>query len=170
MSFSLDRAALDAFDTKLIEDLKKSLDASGSTASGRTKDSLVSEITENRYKLFGRAYIGALEFGRKPTSGSGDGSLKLAIESWIRAKGIIPKAGTEDKHYRSMAFAIAKTIHEKGTLLFRSGKNYQGQAKPTQIINGVINDGRIGTLAQAMLLHIKEQVKTDLQDAYNSNN
>ena len=61
-TFSLDRAALDAFDRKLIDDLKASLDSSGSTASGRTKDSLRSEVTENRYKLFGRAYIGALEY------------------------------------------------------------------------------------------------------------
>ena len=168
-SFALDRAALDAFDKKLIDDLKKSLDASGSTASGRTKESLVSEISENRYKLFGRAYIGALEFGRKPTVTEGDGSLKVAIESWIRAKGIIPKAGADDKHYKSMAFAIAKTIHEKGTLLFRTGRNFQGQNKPTQIINGVINDGRIETLGSQILLHIKQTIITEIKDAYASN-
>lgn len=165
-TFSLDRAALDAFDRKLIDDLKASLDASGSTASGRTKDSIRSEISENRYKLFGRGYIGALEYGRKPTKGSGDGQLFKAIEQWIKDKGITPKEGTEEKHYKSLAFAITKKIHESGTLLFSTGVNYQGQSKPTQIINGVIQDGRIKSLTESILLHVKEQVLTDIRDAY----
>jgi hypothetical protein len=169
-TFSLDRAALDAFDRKLIDDLKASLDASGSTASGRTKDSLRSEISENRYKLFGRAYIGALEFGRKPTSGGGDGSLKTTILQWIKDKGITPKSGTEEKDYKSMAYAITRKIHQSGTLLFRTGRNYQGQSKPTQIINGVIQDGRIKSLSDAILLHVKKQVITELRDAYGNSN
>ncbi len=167
-TFSLDRAALDAFDRKLIDDLKASLDASGSTASGRTKDSLRSEISENRYKLFGRGYIGALEYGRKPTKGGGSGALLPAIEQWIKDKGITPKSGTDEKDYKSLAFAITRKIHQQGTLLFRTGVNYQGKSKPTQIINGVIQDGRINSLTESILLHIKQQVITELRDAYNN--
>ena len=166
-TFSLDRAALDAFDKQLIADLRSSLDASGTTASGKTKDSLNSEITENRYKLYGRAFIGALEFGRKPTSNGGNGSLKSAIEQWIRDKGIIPNDGISTK---SLAFLIARKIHREGNLLFRSGRNFQGQSKPTQIINGVINDGRIGALSKSILLHLQSQVKIELTDAYNNSN
>lgn len=165
-TFSLDRAALDAFDRKLIDDLKASLDASGSTASGRTKDSLRSEVTENRYKLFGRGYIGALEFGRKPTKESGSGDLLPAIEQWIKDKGIVPKEGTDEKHYKSMAYAITKSIHKYGDYLNREKVSYYGKPKPTQIINGVIQDGRIKSLTESILLHIKQQVTTELRDAY----
>ena len=75
MSLSLDKKTLDEFDKKLISDLRKSLDAAGTTASGKTKESLNSVYTLNSYKLYGRAFIYGLEYGRKPTSGGGTGSL-----------------------------------------------------------------------------------------------
>lgn len=99
MSLSLDKKTLEEFDKKLISDLRKSLDAAGTTASGKTKDSLHSVIVPGSYKLFGRPFIYGLEYGRKPTSGGGNGSLKTIILNWINAKGIIPKDNISKKNF-----------------------------------------------------------------------
>ena len=159
MSLSIDRKTLDEFDKKLIQDLRASLDAAGTTASGKTKDSLESKITLDSYKLYGRKFIFGLEYGRKPTSASGDGSLKKIILKWIDLKGIIPKDKISKK---SLAFIIARKIHQKGDLLHRTEQNYKKMSKPTGIINSVINDGRIEALSKRLILDYVKSVKTEI--------
>lgn len=167
MEYKLDTNVINQFGDKLVNDIRASLDSSGSTASGKTKQSIRYEFNGNSFKLYGRAYIGALEFGRgKANSGQG-GSLKDAIRAWIDQKGIIP-SGNISKN--SLAFLIARKINNEGDLLFRTGKNYQGQSKPTQIISGVINDGRIKQLSESILFQIVQQTKTELKDAYGNSN
>jgi len=61
-------------------------------------------------------------------------------------------------------------MNAEGDLLFRTGQNFQGQSKPTQIINGVINDGRIKQLGESLLFSILQSTKTELVDAYNDTN
>ena len=159
MSLSLDKKTLDEFDKKLISDLRKSLDAAGTTASGKTKESLNSVYTLNSYKLYGRAFIFGLEYGRKPTSGGGNGSLKGIILKWINDKGIIPKDGiTKD----TLAFLITRKIHREGDLLYSTKRNFRGMNKPTGIINSVINDGRINELSKRLILDFVKSAKTEL--------
>jgi hypothetical protein len=159
MSLSLDRKTLEEFDKKLISDLRKSLDAAGTTASGKTKESLKSDITLDSYKLYGRKFIFGLEYGRKPTSGGGNGSLKGIILKWINAKGIIPK----DKISKNtLAFLIARKIHREGDLLHRTNQNYRKMNKPTGIINSVINDGRIEALSKRLILDLVKSAKTEI--------
>ena len=164
MAFQLDIELINRFGKKLIEDTKQSLDANGSTASGKTKESLRSELTPTSFKFYGRAFINTLEVGRRPTSADGDGSLKKAIRQWIDDKGIIANGISRD----SLAFLIARKIHREGDLLF-NGANFQGKTKPTQIIYGVINDGRLNQLKQSLLFNVVTQVKKEISDAYNTN-
>jgi hypothetical protein len=159
MSLSLDRKTLEEFDKKLISDLRKSLDAAGTTASGKTKDSLNSDITLNSYKLFGRPFIYGLEYGRKPTSGGGNGSLKGIILKWIKVKNIIPR----DKISReTLAFLIARKIHREGDLLHSTKQNFRRMKAPTGIINSVINDGRIEQLSKRLILEFVKSAKTEI--------
>jgi hypothetical protein len=159
MSLSLDKKTIDEFDKKLISDLRKSLDAAGTTASGKTKESLNSVYTLNSYKLFGRAFIYGLEYGRKPTSGGGNGSLKGIILKWINDKGIIPR----DKISKNtLAFLIARKIHEEGDLLHRTKQNFRKMKAPTGILNSVINDGRIEQLSKRLILDFVKSAKTEI--------
>jgi hypothetical protein len=164
MALKLDIDLINSFGKKLLEDTKQSLDSNGSTASGKTKDSLWYEVTPNRFKFWGRPFINTLEVGRRPTSAGGDGSLKRAIRQWIDDKGIIANGISKD----SLAFLIARKIHREGDLLF-NGANFQGKTKPTQIIYGVINDGRLNQLKSSLLFDVVTQVKKEISDAYNVN-
>jgi hypothetical protein len=159
MSLSLDKKTLEDFDKKLISDLKKSLDAAGTTASGKTKESLNSVYTLNSYKLYGRAFIYGLEYGRKKTTGGGNGSLKGIILKWINDKGIIPR---DNISKNTLAFLIARKIHREGDLLHRTGRNFRGMNKPTGIINSIINDGRINELSKRLILDFVKSAKQEI--------
>lgn len=159
MSLTLDKKTLEDFDKKLISDLKKSLDAAGTTASGKTKESLNSVYTLNSYKLYGRAFIYGLEYGRKKTTGGGNGSLKGIILKWINDKGIIPR---DNISKNTLAFLIARKIHREGDLLHRTGRNFRGMNKPTGIINSVINDGRINELSKRLILDFVKSAKQEI--------
>jgi|LakMenEpi03Aug12_release.lakeMendotaPanAssembly.Ray.scaffolds.fasta_scaffold372272_2 hypothetical protein len=159
MSLSLDKKTIEDFDKKLISDLRKSLDAAGTTASGKTKESLNSVISLGSYKLFGRAFIYGLEYGRKKTTGGGNGSLKGIILKWINDKGIIPRDNIKKE---TLAFLIARKIHRQGDLLHRTGTNFRGMNKPTGIINSVINDGRIKELSKRLILDFVKSAKTEI--------
>ena len=159
MSLTLDKKTLEEFDKKLIQDLRASLDAAGTTASGKTKKSLYSVTAPGSYKLWGRPFIYGLEYGRKPTSGGGNGSLKTIILKWINDKGIIPKDNISKK---SLAFLIARKIHEEGDLLHRTKQNFRKMNAPTGIINSVINDGRIKELSKRLILDFVKSAKTEI--------
>jgi hypothetical protein len=165
MALKLDIDLFNEFGKRLIDDTKASLDSNGSTASGKTKDSLRYELNPTSFKFYGRAFINTLEVGRKPTSAGGDGSLKKAIRQWIDDKNIIPDGISKD----SLAFLISRKIHREGDLLHSTGSNFQGKTSPTQIIYGVINDGRLKQLKNSLLFDVVTQVKKELSDAYNTN-
>ena len=159
MSLSLDKKTLEEFDKKLIQDLRDSLDAAGTTASGKTKKSLYSVTGPDSYKLWGRPFIYGLEYGRKPSSPAGNGSLKDIILEWIKVKPIIPKDGISKE---TLAFLISRKIHREGDLLHSTKQNYRGMKKPTGIINSVINDGRIKELSKRLILDFVKSAKTEI--------
>lgn len=95
--------------TTLVDELKRSI--AGHSATGKTEKSLRFEVkregTKDILKIFGRPYIMALETGRKPTPQYTKPSFDFVknIREWLKAKG-----GDTD-----LAYAIAKSIHKKGT-------------------------------------------------------
>lgn len=88
----------------IILKLKNRLDAKGLTATGETKESIKKVVTANGLQITANASIMTLVKGRNPTKNKGDGSVKLKIKAWARAKGIPEKD----------AYKILKKIHEKG--------------------------------------------------------
>ena len=158
MPITISTELLQSFAARFIDDVRDSMNASGVTASGKFNSSLMADITPNTIVITGAAYAGAIERGRKPTSSGGNGELYRAIRRWIDDKGITPK----DKISRnSLAYAITRKIHEKGTLLHYTTDYYKRTA-PSKVITGVIEDGRIEKLAKSVVLDVITQIKSDI--------
>jgi hypothetical protein len=102
-------AILSQHGTDLVSQLKQAI--SGHNATGRTARSLRFEVvrqgTKDILKVYGRPFIMALETGRKPTPEYTKPSRDFveSIREWLKAKG-----GDQ-----SLSYAIAKSIHQKGT-------------------------------------------------------
>ena len=97
-----------------IDQVKSNLGTSGTSATGKTSDSLRYEITEEGTKIvltvFGRPYFATVETGRK----AGGGISRAMIENitaWVSARGIPESA----------VWGIATKIQKEGTELFRKG-------------------------------------------------
>lgn len=82
-------------------------------ASGQFEDELEVQVDESSGKLLGAFYAEQLEHGRRPTSGSGDGSLLKAIKQWVVDKGIVARI-RGDISVSSLAFLITRKIHRDG--------------------------------------------------------
>lgn len=127
-------------------------------ASGKTAQSIHYEITENEVRLYGAKHIFALEFGRGPTLGGGTGeSLRDRIRVWIDDKGIEPTPGPNGKtpSKDSLAFLIARKIHNTGTELFKKGGN-------SGILSDVINEDTLQGFYDALFYEFEAIVTSTL--------
>lgn len=167
MPIGLDQIIVKEFADKLRADLLASVDRSGVTASGNLSKSFRYELDPNKLRLFGAAYTEAVEVGRRPTVNSGDGQLRRAIRRWIDQKGIIPKPDARGRAVSkdSLAYLISRKIHREGTRLF-SGVDSYGRTKPTGIIQGVINDGRIDSLKKQLITSFVFQIKQEIKNEF----
>jgi len=120
--------------TDTLERIKKriseNIDSKGLKASGKTAESMRIEERADGGTLYGRAYFNSLEDGRP--AGKVPYSFTDIIKQWILDKGlqfrIIPyktnrahKYSVKDRSLNAAASAIAYTIKERGTLLYRNG-------------------------------------------------
>ena len=99
-----------------LSQIKRNLDDSGTTATGKSKDSLRYEITEEGNKVvltvFGKPYFAVVETGRKPTPDKKPSRAMIDnIKEWIAARG----------EPESMAWAVATKINKEGTKLWQQG-------------------------------------------------
>jgi hypothetical protein len=161
---AFDPEILKSFADKTVFDIRQSMDVSGVTASGKFNRSLESTVSSNEVVITGLKYAGAIESGRKPSSG-GTGILRALIRSWIDDKGIVPTGGISKD---SLAFLITRKIHQDGTRLYR-GTDYYGRSKPSRVIEGVVKDGRIEQLGSDLILSFVKQVKSEIFNGNNSN-
>lgn len=123
---------------KELEQLRRTIIAhhlaAGQRASGRTKQSLRVEFTEDSGTLYGRQAFGALETGR--AGGGVPRTFAQTIRQWILDKGIpykpypytrqpsenwTPKYTPEERGLISLSGAIAYKIRKEGTKLYREG-------------------------------------------------
>jgi len=164
MPVGLDKILIERFAQKLTSDLSASVEQSGVSASGNLSRSFRYELTERSLRVYAAKYANAVEVGRKPTQASGSGQLRKAIRKWIDDKGIIPKPSPSGRvpSKDSLAYAIAKSIHQKGTLLHR-GTDFYGRNKPTEIITGVVNDGRLNDLKKGLITSFISSLKNEIQ-------
>lgn len=103
-----------------LEDLRKriisNIDSSGRRASGRTSESMRTDVSENRGVLLGRMAFGTLETGRKP--GKVPAGFYQIIKQWVIDKGI---SFDSQSDRNSFAYLVSRKIAREGTQLYRRG-------------------------------------------------
>lgn len=123
------------FATDIVPELRK--------VSKRFADSIESEADEKHLTIFASPYISVLIDGRPPTrSGATKGSptLQQIIRKWIDTKGIIPRERNgQIPTLEQLSWAISKSIHMKGDLLYQRGGG-------NNIFDGIITESRIDNL------------------------
>ena len=110
------------------------LGATGTNASGRTRDSLRLEVQEGIYTIFGRSFFATVETGRR--SGKVPGNFVEIIKDWAIAKKIglnpieyvrkpsdkwQPKYTPAERALNAFAGAVAHKIAAEGSKLYRDG-------------------------------------------------
>lgn len=126
------------FSETIIPELQK--------VSGRFASSITSDYSEDTLTISASPFIRVLIDGRKPTSANartGSPTLQQIIRKWIDEKGITPKAKangiipTKDQ----LSWAISKSIHVNGTLLWQrgGGNNIFDSILTSQRINNLLN-------------------------------
>ena len=150
---------LNRFGERFVSAIKTALqtkDMTGygpSVATGDLLNSIRYEVNGNSLTIFGKQYIGALENGRKPTENTGDGTLREKIRRWIDVKGIEPDDISKD----SLAYLIARKIHEEGTTIYRK---YAGGS--SGLLSDAINEDEIESLQDALIFAYVETVKSSV--------
>lgn len=139
------REILDQFVSGIVPELKQ---VAGNSF-GATIDA---NVTDSGFEIYGSPYISVLVDGRGPTSKSpkiGSVSLRDRILIWIDQKSIAARPDENGKTIssESLSWAITKSIHKKGTLLFqRSSKGEGGN----NIFDTIITNDRLDALANVI--------------------
>lgn len=147
--------------------------AAKQVASGRTKDSIKVELTENGGILWGRFPFGTLETGRR--AGRTPHNFTGIIRQWIIDKGISvppiqyirkpserwkPKYTPQERGLMSMAGAIAHKIKTEGTKLYREGgRNDIYSPEIEKTVNSITL--RVGLLFEQEVEHINLNTKNE---------
>ena len=109
--------------------LKEKHIEAGQKATGQSLSEFGYEATENKLDVFGGDNTEYLERGR----GSGAFPPVNDIYKWAEAKGIFISIEKEYQK-RGIAYIIARSIAERGSYLFRTGKTYAGVSNPISSI------------------------------------
>ena len=106
------------------EALRQEYNSRGRKASGYFGEHIDVEMYDEGGRMRTPLYVGALVFGRKPTSGGGGGkSLYSIILDWIKVKGITPDEPKMTDN--TLAYLITRKIHKQGIKIpnqFNDGK------------------------------------------------
>lgn len=119
----------------ILEDIKALYIASGKKASGEFGRGLEAVYEPNKGTIRGYVYLA----GRGPTKKGhkeGEPYLVEKILDWIKIRGIKPRE--EKMSIKSLAWAITKSIHKKGTNPSNFMKIYEQVITP-QRINSIID-------------------------------
>jgi len=131
---------LSSYADTAVKQIQLNIQSTGTNATGKTSRSIHYTISDNGEKItlqiLGRPYITSIETGRKATPDYTKPSVQFvaSIKEWVKAKGL-PEGS---------AYAIAKSIHAKGTKLFREGGR-------KDIISSVLNQSFIDQIAKDIL-------------------
>ena len=132
--------------SRFLEKRKQAIISRINQASGRTARAIHHVEDQVSGILYGPMHIEALEDGRGPTKVNtpSNPTLQEAIEEWLQFAGISPPAG---KTRRDLSYAIAASIHAKGTRLFQQG-------------------GKSGVLSQTITERSFDELLNDLADIH----
>ncbi len=98
--------------TKKVSNYRKS----PVNASGELDRSFEYRITDTGMEILANDYVYYLLYGRKP----GRKPPFQAIRDWIDQKGIVPNEGNTSANMDSLAWAIVKSIANKGTSIYQT--------------------------------------------------
>ena len=112
-------AVLSEWGAKVADAIKSNLDTTGTTASGRTRDSIEVVVENGELFIIGRPYFRGVEEGRG--AGKIPYNFTDIIHKWMKDKGIAAEFGETEAKQRSAAFVIGQFIKEHGTKLYRDG-------------------------------------------------
>ena len=136
----------------VISGIRQNLDSTGTTASGRTKESLRYVVDNGTLTIFGRPYFRSVEQGRGP--GGIPYRFQDIIRQWMDDKGIAGKFGETESQKRSAAYMIGQFIKNNGTKLYREGGR-------TDIYSSVISE-EMPKLNEMLTASITETIINDL--------
>lgn len=150
---------LDSYGSSTIEQIRQHLAATGTNATGKTSSSLrytvTQEGTKATLKIIGRPFFATVETGRKATP-QYDKPSKAFVESikeWAQAKGVD----------QNLVYAIAKSIHKKGTKLHQKGGR-------EDIYSNVINQNLVDKISLDLLNKFASQFMTNIVKMFTDGN
>ena len=138
---------------RVIVKIQENLDSTGTTASGKTKESLEYELTDTGVRILGRQYFQGVELGRP--AGKVPYRFQDIIRQWMKDKGIESQFGEKEWQKRNAAYLIAQKIKESGTQLYRQGGR-------SDIFSNVINE-EVENLTEKIFFEISESISEGLQ-------
>lgn len=138
---------------RVIVKIQENLDSTGTTASGKTKESLEYELTESGVRILGRQYFRGVEEGRP--AGGIPYKFQDILYDWAKAKGILSSFGDTESKQRSALYMVGQFIKNNGTKLYREGGR-------TDIYSDVINE-EVENLTEKIFLNISESIVEGLQ-------
>lgn len=103
----------------VINQIKTNLDTTGTTASGKTKDSLGYEVEDGTLVIYGRPYFKGVEEGRP--AGKVPYNFQDILFDWASAKGILSNFGDTISKQKSALWLVGQFIKNNGTKLYRNG-------------------------------------------------
>jgi len=126
-----------------------------SIASGDLINSIRYEVSDGELRIYALEYIGALQYGRKPTSNGNDGgpTLKDRIRIWLDQKGIEPDDITKD----SLAYLIARKIHKEGTSIYQ-----RTNGASSGLLDDVINQVLVDNLEKALIFAYVTEIRSNI--------
>lgn len=160
------RRLLNLYGELFVREYRKRLKADGSYASGKASRSLEYDVKirelESELSVIGERYITAINDGRGAKK---QAPPSTAIYRWMKAKGVTLRDSkgrfttASDYKMRGAAWAIARSIGEKGTIKDFPTKNaYQG----TGLIDIVYNNIK-DTFGQEMLEAFGQDIEYTLE-------
>lgn len=137
-----------------ITEIRNHLQSTGTNATGKTSKSLKFTVTGSDkviLEILGRNYFGTVETGRKATPNFTKPSFEFvaSIKEWAKAKGFSEVS----------AYAIAKSIHKKGTKLHQTGGRHD-------IISNVLNQDFTDKIAKDILKQFANLFLTNVKHVY----
>jgi hypothetical protein len=149
---------------ELIQQFANTIVPEMQSVSKRFAPSFESLIDETEFginlNILASKYIRVLIDGRKPTkigAPKGDPTLQQIILSWIKDKGITPRANKNGKvpTIESLSWAISKSIHLYGTRLYQQGGG-------NEIFEPIITETRINSLLSQLERSYYINIESDL--------
>ena len=145
-------SVLSDWGNRVAERIKSNLDTTGTTASGRTKDSIEVVALDGELTIYGRRFFKGVETGRP--AGKIPYKFSDIIRQWMDEKNIADQFGQKEWQKRNAAYLIAQKIKDSGTKLYRDGGR-------DDIYTNVITE-MLPELEEKLTIAVKESILRDM--------